>query len=126
MRENVRVLLLKQIPITIYLYLERSTEFLAQTQTGTSIERYDHILEQLESENVMCILAQTKILTRQNLTQANPQMNYSEIISKCYLPTITKASRITKTTFTFTDNIYVKCKKPHNIISGLINSHISD
>jgi hypothetical protein len=72
----LRVFLWKQNPIIIDLWLERSAEFLIQTSTST--DRYDKSLEQLESENVMCILAQTKILTRQNLTQANPQMIYSK------------------------------------------------
>ena len=88
----MRVLLLKQIPITIYLYLERSTEFLAQTQTGTSIERYDHILEQLESEKHDVYLDTDVFLTVLKLTQANPQMNYLK--KKIYLPTIIIATRI--------------------------------
>ena len=43
-----------------------------------------------------------------------------------YLSTITKATRITKITVTILENVYIKCKKPRNIISGVTNSHISD
>ena len=39
---------------------------------------------------------------------------------------MTKHTRITKTTATLIGNIYIKCNKPHNIISDIINSKISD
>ena len=65
----------------------------------------------------MCIWAQTNIWT-----QANPQLN----CPKVYLPTITKPTRITKSAAIIIDSINVKCKKLHNIMSCVINSHISD
>jgi hypothetical protein len=97
------------------------------TNTNTSIERYDHILEQLESEKCDVYLGTDQNFDYAKINTSKPTSElFDTFFSKGYLPTITKATRITKSTATIIDNIYVKCKKPHNIISGVINSHISD
>ena len=42
------------------------------------------------------------------------------------LPTITKPTRITHTTATLIDNIYLKTKNAYNSTSAIIISHLSD
>lgn len=105
------------------------------TNTSISIARYDQILEQLESEKCDVYLGTDQNFDYAKINTSKPTTElFDTFYSKGYLPTITKPTRITKSTATIIDNIYVKCKKkldvlskkPHNIISGVINSHISD
>ena len=47
-------------------------------------------------------------------------------ISSGYIPTITKPTRITHSTSTLIDNIYIRTKSFENLYSGIINSDMSD
>jgi len=98
------------------------------TNEKISIERYTSVLNQLDAEKCDALFG-----TDQNFDYAkiNSQQNISDLFdtfcSKGYLPTITKATRITKSTATIIDNIYVKCIKQNcNITSGVLNHYISD
>ena len=60
-----------------------------------------------------------------NINRSTAEL-FETFYSRGYLRTITKPTRITKTIVTLIDNIYIQCNKPHIIISGIINSQISD
>ena len=97
------------------------------TNTHMSIERYQQTLDKLDLEHCDIYLGtdQNFDYTKMNINRSTAEL-FETFYSRGYLPTITKPTRITKTTATLIDNIYIKCNKPHNIISGIINSQISD
>ena len=97
------------------------------TNTHMSIERYKQTLDKLDLESCDIYLGtdQNFDYTKMNINKSTAEL-FETFYSRGYLPTITKPTRITKNTATIIDNIYIKCKKPHNIISGIINCQISD
>ena len=96
------------------------------TNERLSIERYDYVLGQLDSEKCDVYLATdqnfdfSKIKTHKNTAEL-----FDVFYTRTYIPTIVKPTRITHTSATIIDNIYVKCNT-YNLMSGIINTPISD
>ena len=97
------------------------------TNEKTSIERFNTILEKLNTEKCDQILA-----TDQNFDYAkiNTHKNTSDLFdifySRNFIPTITKPTRITHSSATIIDNIYVKGNNNFKMISGILTCNISD
>ncbi len=97
------------------------------TNEQLAIQRYDQILQQLTdfSGNVL-------IGTDQNFNyfdierHGNTRDLLNTFITAGFIPTITKATRITYNSATLIDNIYTKYKPTDHLTSGLIISDISD
>jgi hypothetical protein len=106
--------------------LEKFIEYRAQTKK-TSIDRYDFILEKLIDEKCDIFLGADQNFDYANIKQHKNTSELFEIFyTKSILPTITKPTRITHTSATIIDNIYVKCKNNFNIVAGIITYNISD
>ena len=97
------------------------------TNEQISIDRYDSILQNLKNFNGDVLLA-----TDQNFNYINTNVHANSLqllntfITAGFIPTITKPTRITHTTSTLIDNIYIRSNNHHNLTSGIINTHISD
>ena len=92
-----------------------------------SIERYETILNKLSNTKQEILIG-----TDQNidLPKINDKQNTADFLNMFYstgiIPTITRPIRITHTSATLIDNIYVKCDKYENIKSTIITTDISD
>ena len=93
----------------------------------TSIERYDQMVTALG--HTKCDLM---IGTDQNFDymKVDTNQNVSDLLNVFFtqglLPTVKRPTRITHTSSTVIDNIYVKCRGYENIDSTIILSDISD
>lgn len=91
-----------------------------------SLQRFDYIFSKLHNfKNVV-------IGTDQNfdLLKVNAHKNTSDLLDSAFanglIPTITKPTRITHTSATLIDNIYVKHNKQHKVNSAILVSDMSD
>ena len=97
------------------------------TNITQSIERYEHVLEQISQiKNVKNVIMGTDqnidYIKLSSNNHASDLLNH--LTSFGMIPTITKPTRITHTSATLVDNIYVKYNT--NIFSGIVTSDISD
>lgn len=97
------------------------------TSETSSINYYETILNKLQHSKTDVVLG-----TDQNFDylKYKSQKNITELmnifLNTGFLPTITKPTRITHSTATLIDNIYIKTSKQINIASGIILNDISD
>ena len=97
------------------------------TNERQSIARYDEVMSSLVNTKCDILLG-----TNQNFdyVKVNSNANVSELLDVFFtqgiLPTVTKPTRITHSSATLIDNIYVKCDMYQNIHSLILFSDISD
>ena len=93
-----------------------------------SIERYDQTIAMLSGSSNRDII----IGTDQNFDylKVNEHKNTSDLLNVVFtagiLPTVSRPTRITHTSATVIDNLYIKCQDYGNIHSRIIKSDISD
>ena len=97
------------------------------TNEQLSIERYENILQQFTQFNGDVIIGTDQNFNYINArTHNNTSQLLNTFITAGFLPTITKPTRITQTSATLIDHIYIKSKSLQNISSGILNMQISD
>ena len=95
------------------------------TSEITSLKHYETILSKFQHIKKDIVLGTDQnfdYLKYKNHTNSAELMNI--FFNAVFLPTITKPTRITHTTATLIDNIYIKTSKPIKIASFLRYSHI--
>jgi len=97
------------------------------TNEKLSIARFNNILEKLNTEKCDQILATAQ---KVDFAKVNTHTNTSDLFdifySRNFNPTITKPTRITHSSATIIDNIYVKDNNTFKMISGILTYNISD
>ena len=98
------------------------------TNQQTAISRYDTILSKLSSlKNTDIILGSDSNF---DYTKVDTHTNSSNLLNSFFihniLPTVNKPTRVTHSSATLIDNIYLHCKDYSNTISGILLTDISD
>jgi len=98
------------------------------TSEATSVERYDQLLSKLSTSTKTVIIGTDANFDFLKVEQHKHTSNLLNIfIAAGMIPTITQATRVTATSSTLIDNIYVNYKNNmKQIFSGIISSDISD
>ncbi len=92
-----------------------------------SIQRYDSILQNLLDFNGDVIIGTDQNFNYLDIERHSKTRQLLDIfISSGFLPTVTLPTRITHSTSTLIDNIYIKCKHYDEIVSGIMSVDISD
>ena len=92
-----------------------------------SIQYYEDIISKLQYENKEVILGTDQHFDYLNSTCAHSKHLLETYFSAGFIPTITRATRITHASATLIDNIYVKCKHlGTNTVSCILTVDISD
>ena len=92
-----------------------------------SIERYESITHRLDDFVGDVIIGSDQNFNFINAhVHRNTSLLLDNFIASGFIPTITKPTRITHSTSTLIDNIYIRTKSFKNLNSGIITSDISD
>ena len=92
-----------------------------------SIQRYRSIPQIASAFNGDVMIGSDQNFNYANIENHGPTRNLLDsFISSGFIPTITKPTRITHTTSTLIDNIYIKTKQPDQLTSGILNIDLSD
>ena len=96
------------------------------TDCRASIANYESIITQVNNEHKNIVIG-----TDQNINLLNTEHPYTrEMLNMFYsmemIPTITRPTRVTHTSATLIDNVYVKTKHLDQIASGILTSDLSD
>ena len=93
------------------------------TSVNLSIQRYETILHKMESSNSQVIIGTDKNFDYLKINSYKPSTDVMHLYLAAHIiPTITKPTRITHTSATLIDNIYVR----HTTPFGILFSDISD
>ena len=97
------------------------------TSERMSIERFDQIVTALSNSQCDIIIGSDQNIDYKNVSTNTNASNLLDIFfTSGILPTIKRPTRITHTSATIIDNLYVKCNGYINIDSRIILSDISD
>ena len=97
------------------------------TGAQLSIQRYRSILQIASAFNGDVMIGSDQNFNYANIANHGLTRNLLDsFISSGFIPTITKPTRITHTTSTLIDNLYIKMKQPGQLTSGILNIDISD
>ena len=96
------------------------------TSVNLSIQRYEEILQKMESSNSQVIIGTDQNFVYLKIKSYKPSNDLLHLyLAANIIPTITKPTRITHTSATLIDNIYVRHTTPF-VHSGILISDISD
>jgi hypothetical protein len=97
------------------------------TNLSESLSNYETIIKKLHNYNHNIIIGMDQNLDYINIdTHKNTEDLLSIFLTNGLVPTITKPTRITHTSATLIDNIYISIKNKANIQSGIVCTDISD
>ncbi len=96
------------------------------TDCNIAIQRYSDIITIVQNENKRVVIG-----TDQNIDLLNVNFQYSRLLldnfySAGMVPTVTRPTRVTHSSATLIDNLYVMSKQLDQIASGIITLDISD
>ena len=99
-----------------------------ETNERISVQRYESILQQLSGFHGDVMIGTDQIFF--NYLEIERHLKTRELldlfISSGFLPTVTLPTRITYSSSTLIDNIYIKCRNLDHLVSGIIISDLSD
>ena len=91
------------------------------------LEKYDHLVKSINLENKNIVISTDQNLDFLKLNQYENSANFLDMDLKLdLLPMITRPTRITHSTATLIDNIYVKTRQACNSKSFILTSDLSD
>ncbi len=97
------------------------------TNEQLSIGRYDSILDKLSDYNGDVVIGTDQNFNYLDITNhGNTRDLLNTFITAGFIPTITKPTRITHSTATLIDNLYIKRRATDSLASGIITTDISD
>ena len=98
------------------------------TNEQQSLERYEESISRILAEgNKNTILANNQSFNFLNINEHKHTSDLLELyLSNGLIPTITRPTRITHTSQTLIDNIYINNEQNRNISSGILTTKISD
>ena len=116
---------------TIFLGAIFLAQYVSFTNTNTSetnsVKMYDTICKQLQNYNHNIIIGTDQNFDYIKIDQhKNTEDLLNNFLASGLVPTITKPTRITHSTATLIDNIYISVKTKTNIKSGILCTDISD
>ena len=140
-RDNIQYNLREDLSIFIegefeYIFIESITNGqtsivgeiyrIPNTNVNLSIQRYEAILHKTESSNSQVIIGTDQNFDYLKINSYKPSTDLLHLyLAANTIPTITKPTRITHTSATLIDNIYVRHTTPF-VHSGILFSDISD
>lgn len=97
------------------------------TNEKDSIDKYEKIISKTSNINKLTIIGTDQNFDYLKIDQhKTTQELLDAFFINTFIPTIVKPTRITHSTATLIDNIYVKCNVSNNITSGIIMTDLSD
>ena len=96
------------------------------TDCITAIQRYNDIITRVQNEDKWVVIG-----TDQNINLLDVNFQYSRLLLDCFysagmLPTVTRPTRVTHSSATLIDNLYVRSNQIDHITSGIITLDLSD
>lgn len=97
------------------------------TNEQIALDNYEMTLNKINQTNLESIIGTDQNFDYLNIDQhKNTQELLNTYFNSNFIPTIIKPTRITHSTATLIDNLYIKTNIANGIMSGIINTDISD